>query len=170
MHEQLLTTSRFTVERRTYDHGVAGSIVRDVVVHPGAVVLLPILADGRIVMIRQLRRAVGERLWELPAGTREPHEEPVETARRELIEETGYRAGTMAAMAEFFTSPGVMTELMHAFLATDLEPMGQRLERGEDIDVEALDAERVRIMLGRGELRDAKTMAVMGMYFTRDKT
>ncbi len=90
MHQTLLATRRFHVERREYARSGRSPIVREVVVHPGAVVVLPILDDGRVVMIRQHRHAVDCELWELPAGTREADESPLETTRRELIEETGY--------------------------------------------------------------------------------
>ena len=163
--KKLLEMPRFIVERREYDDGDALPIVRDVVVHPGAVVILPILEAGRIVMIRNIRQAAGERLWELPAGTREPGEPELETAGRELIEETGYRAGSIEPLAEFFTSPGILSELMHAFVATDLTYVGQQLEHGERIDVEPVEADRLRRMMRDGVIRDGKTLAVLGLYF-----
>jgi len=173
MHEELLQTPRFSVQRRRFDQAGSEPIVRDVVVHPGAVVILPLLSDksGKeqdcIVMIRQMRYSVGETLWELPAGTREPNEPPIETARRELIEETGYEAGQIKPLAEFYTSPGITTELMHAFVASDLTHVGQRLEHGEQISVEPMLGEDVQGMLSSGEIRDGKTMAVLGLYFAK---
>src|SRR3990172_8332587 len=95
MQELLLSTSRFNVERRVFVGGDGRSITREVVVHPGAVVILPILDARRVVMIRNFRYTVEEELWELPAGTTEPNEASIETARRELEEETGYRAETL---------------------------------------------------------------------------
>ena len=167
MHELLLSTSRFNVERRVFA-GVDGrSVVREVVVHPGAVVILPILDARRIVMIRNYRHTVEQELWELPAGTVEPNEAPIETARRELEEEAGFRAGTMTPLTEFFTSPGVLTERMFAFVATELQPVGQRLEVGERIVAEIVELDRVRRWLVNGELRDGKTIAVLGTYFAR---
>ena len=91
MHKQLLSTGRFTVEQRVHPGPGDEPIVREVVVHPGAVVILPILDEGRIVMIRNHRISVDQELWELPAGTRETGEEPIETARRELEEEAADR-------------------------------------------------------------------------------
>jgi len=179
MHERLIETPRFTVERRRYRHTDGGELIRDVVVHPGAVVVLAMIkkknADqhvgkrlqDRIVMIRQLRRSVEKTLLELPAGTREPDEPPIETARRELIEETGFQAGQMEPLATFYTSPGITTELMHAFVATELTEVGQNLERGEEIEVETIDVKRARAMLTCGELCDGKTIAVLGMYFAK---
>ncbi len=130
-------------------------------------VILPVLDARRIVMIRNYRHTVEQELWELPAGTAEPNEAPIETARRELEEEAGYRAGTMTPLTEFFTSPGVLTERMFAFVATELQPVGQRLEVGERIVAEIVELDRARKWLTSGELRDGKTIAVLGTYFAR---
>ena len=167
MRKELLSTPRFTVEQREYASPKGKAIIRYVVVHPGAAVILPVLDDGRLVMIRQVREVVEQELWELPAGTLEPGEPPIETARRELEEETGYRAGKIEPMVEFFSTPGICTEKMHTFLATDLTQVGQRLEQNERITVEVLEASEVRRMLLAGELVDAKTIAILGLYFAR---
>lgn len=167
MHKQLLSTGRFTVEQRVHPGPGDKPIVREVVVHPGAVVVLPILNEDRIVMIRNHRFAVDQELWELPAGTKETGEEPIETARRELEEETGFRAARVVPLIEFYTSPGICTELMHAFVATDLSPVGQRLEPGERIVVETLSTAEARRRFTAGEFRDGKTIAVLGTYFAR---
>ena len=168
MQKHLLSTRLFTVEHREYPRTGREPVRRDVIVHPGAVVILPILDDRRIVMIRNYRYTVEEELWELPAGTREPDEAPIETARRELEEEAGYRPGRMTPLIEFYTSPGILTERMHAFLATELTPVGQNLQGTERISVHLLDVERVRRMLANGEFHDGKTIAVLGTYFVRN--
>jgi len=165
--ELLLSTTRFDVERRVFTGTDGRSITREAVVHPAAVVILPIVDAHRIVMIRNFRYTIEEELWELPAGTAEPEEAAIETARRELEEETGYRAGTMTPLAEFFTSPGVLTERMFAFVATDLTSVGQRLEHGERIVAEVVELDRARRWLVNGQLRDGKTIAVLGTYFAR---
>lgn len=165
MHKPLLTTRLFTVEQRSYTNPGGDPIHRDVVVHPGAVVTLPLLTDGRIVMIRNFRYCVDQELWELPAGTIEPNEPPIETACRELEEETGYRAGTMTPLMEFFTSPGICTELMRAFVATELTYVGQDLQGGERIEVERITVDEARRRLLDAEFRDGKTIAVLGHYF-----
>ena len=133
---------------------------REVVRHPGAVVVVPILDDGRIVLIRNHRVALGEgvRLWECCAGTMEPPEEPILCAGRELIEETGYRAATLSPLGWFYTTPGLTDERMHAFVATGLTHVGQDLEDDESIAVELVPAARVLDMIASGELRDAKSM------------
>jgi ADP-ribose pyrophosphatase len=162
--ERLLSAAKFSVERRVLRDPSGREVRREVVVHPGAVVILPRLDHERLVMIRNFRYSVEEELWELPAGTAEPGEPAIDTARRELIEETGFHAERMTPLAEFYTSPGVMTELMQAFVAEKLTPVGQRLEPDERIKVEIVTFARAREMFVGGELRDGKTMAVLGMY------
>ncbi|HVT81718.1 MAG TPA: NUDIX hydrolase, partial [Phycisphaerae bacterium] len=119
-------------------HG--GQRKREVVLHPGAVIVLPVLQDGRIVMIRNRRHTVNEVLLELCAGTLERDEagvseDPLACAGRELEEETGYRAGKVVPFGWFYTSPGILTEKMYAFVATDLTQVGQDLEDNEQIEV-----------------------------------
>lgn len=95
---------------------------REVVEHPGAVGVVALDESGRVLMIRQYRHPVGRLLWELPAGLRDmPGEPPLHTARRELLEETGYRARQWHVLADYFSSPGIITERLRVFLARDLE-------------------------------------------------
>ena len=169
LRKLLVNTPRFSVERRAYARKGAKPLIRDVIVHPGAVVILPFLADDRIVMVRQYRHSVERELLELPAGTIEPNEKPIETARRELIEETGYEAGSIQPLAEFFTSPGILTERMYAFVARDLTHVGQALEHDEQLVVEPMGLDAARLKLMAGELHDAKTMAALGLYLLQAK-
>src|SRR5438105_3671707 len=94
---------------------------REVVVHPGAVVVLPLTDDGQVLLIRTRRYAVGQNLIELPAGTLEKGEDPINCAGRELLEETGYLAGRLKSIGAFFTSPGILSERMYAYAAYDLQ-------------------------------------------------
>jgi ADP-ribose pyrophosphatase len=165
--EQLLKTRRFTVERRTTREPGKDPVAREVVVHPGAAVVLPILEDGRILLNRQFRPTVEKALLELPAGTIDPGEKPVETAARELEEETGYRAARLEPLIEFYPSPGVLTERMYAFVATELTFVGQRLDSGEEIEVEVVPRDHVERMLIDGEFHDGKTIATLGLWFLR---
>ncbi len=167
MREVLLKTRKFDIERRTLVRPGGREVTRELVVHPGAVVLLPILDDGRIVMIRNVRHAAGQELLELPAGTREPNESAEATAFRELEEETGYRAERIAPMLEFYPSPGILTELMHVFVATGLRPSVQRLQGDEEIVVELHDPHELRRLVVDGHLRDGKTIAVLATYLLR---
>lgn len=137
---------------------------REVCVHPGAVVVLPILPDGKVLLIRNYRYAVGESLLELPAGTIDRGEEPINCAGRELIEETGYTAGRLKAMGSFFSSPGILSERMHAYAAYDLRPGRQHLEVGEEIELRPTEWEDVIDKIRSGDIRDAKTIAAVLMF------
>jgi ADP-ribose pyrophosphatase len=161
---------KFDFERVNIAPAGAEPVWREVVRHPGAVCILPILSDpnggeDRIVMIRNHRFAVGgpggERLWEIPAGTREAGESIETTAGRELIEEAGYEAGRLEYLLWFYTTPGMTDEKMHAVLATDLAPVGQQLEEDERIEVRVLPATEVFLMLDRGDIVDGKTVAAL---------
>lgn len=145
--------------------GPGGSpIRREVVRHPGAVVLVPILGEGagrRLVLIRNERVSIGRAIYELPAGTLEPLEKPEECAPRELAEETGYEAATIEPLGRFYTSPGVTDELMWAFLATGLRHVGQRLQPDERLTVHPVPVDEALAMVDRGELMDGKSMAAL---------
>jgi ADP-ribose pyrophosphatase len=138
--------------------------IREVVVHPGAVLILPVLDDGRVVLIRNFRHTVHEALWELPAGTLEKGEDPALCAARELTEETGYTAAQVEALGWFFTSPGVLTEKMYVFLASGLVAGRQKLEDNERIEVHPLSFQTVRRMILENQIVDAKTVATLLKY------
>ena len=137
---------------------------RDVVIHPGAVSILPILNDSQIVMIRNSRFAVGKMLWEIPAGTLEPNEAPLETAKRELIEETGYSGKEFELLTIFYTSPGFCNEVMHAYVAKQLTYEGQKLEDSEEISVEVVKWKDALKMIENNEICDGKTIASLLYY------
>ncbi len=140
---------------------------REIVTHPGAVVVLPVLDEQSIVMIRNHRPAAGGALWELPAGTLDvPGEPPVACAKRELVEEAGYAAGRIEPLTTFYTSPGICTEQMHAFAAYDLERVGQQLEGGERIVAEVVSWDRTMQMVRDGAITDGKTLATLLYYRT----
>lgn len=165
MTQVLLKAKKFQVELRESTTGGGRIVQREVVAHPGAVVILPILDGQRFVFVRNIRHSIGQELLELPAGTREPGEPPIETARRELEEETGYRAALLAPLATFYTSPGITDELMHAYLATGLTFVGQKLDEGEEIVTQIHDVATTRRLLSTAALQDAKSLAVLGIYF-----
>src|SRR5688500_13808946 len=108
---------------------------REVVAHGGAVCILPLFPNETVLLIRNRRYAVGQILLELPAGTLEKNEDPINCAGRELLEETGYLAGRLRPIGNFYTSPGILSEKMYAFVAYDLEKQEQ-LEEGEEIELE----------------------------------
>ncbi len=140
---------------------------RDIVGHPGAVAIVAIDPDGRVILVRQWRTAAGEALLEIPAGTLDVDpesgdvEDPDRAARRELEEETGYRARTWRRLARFWTAPGFATELMHLYLATDLEVAGAgRMvpEEDERLTVETVPLADAIDAVERGAIADAKSI------------
>ncbi len=158
---------RFNVEKLTGVDERGKSFTREVVRHPGAVVVLPVLDDNHVVMIENYRVAVGATLLELPAGTREPNEPPEVTAERELIEETGYRAGRIERFHSFYASPGIMDEEMILYLATDLTPGEPERESGEEIENRVLTWDEAMQALSSGRIKDAKS--IVGLLLYRDR-
>ncbi len=142
---------------------VGRQYMKEIVEHPGAVAIIPILDDGKIIMIKQYRYAVKRELIEIPAGTIENGEKPEECAYRELIEETGYIAGEIFKIAEFYLAPGYSEEVLYLFIARKLVKRGEaRLEIDEKIgDVIVVSLNEAIEMVGRGEIRDAKTICAL---------
>jgi len=156
--EILLTTPKFRVVRETVTTGAGKTKTREIVRHPGACVIVPLLDDGRVCLIRNWRIAVGKTLIELPAGTLEPPEPPHVAAERELIEETGYRAAKIEFLHAFFLSPGILDEKMHLYLATGLTAGQTAREEGEEIENWLVPWDEAIAMIFRGEIEDAKTI------------
>ena len=141
-------------------------VEREVLRHPGASVLLPVTEDRKVVLVRQYRYAAGEFLLEVPAGTIDPGERPEETARRELVEETGYYPNRLEKLTEFFPSPGVLEELMHLFVATELERREGSLDDDESLEpVELSWEEALSLEIGK-DVRDAKTIIALSYLRT----
>ncbi len=169
MNELLLKTVKFNVERREHEVPGKGTVRREMVVHPGAVLILPLLDPQRIVMIRNYRYAVERELLELPAGTLEPPEPPRQCAARELEEETGYQSAEIEPLCRFYTSPGFTDELMHVYVARDLTRTRQDLQDNEQIQVEIMrydDAIRATL---DGRIQDGKTIAALHVYHCRQR-
>jgi ADP-ribose pyrophosphatase len=165
--EVLVAGKRFRVERREVAKRDGGSEKREMIVHPGCVVLLPVLDDGQIVLIRNQRFTVGRTLWELPAGTLDPGESPEHCAARELEEETGYRATRLTPLLEFYTAPGVSDERAYVFVADGLVPAQQHLDDTEQIEVHKKTADQVMGMLRAREIEDAKSIASLLFWWMR---
>ncbi|HVQ65726.1 MAG TPA: NUDIX hydrolase [Terriglobia bacterium] len=130
----------------------------EIVVHPGAVCVVPLLDNGDVVLVRQYRHATGTRLLEICAGGLKPGEDPLEAARRELEEETGYLAGKLVERARFWTTPGFTTEFMYLYEATDLVKTQTNLDEDEIIDVEIATPEDSLRMIDDGRIQDAKSI------------
>jgi len=137
---------------------------RDIVVHPGSVVIIPVLDDGRIVLIRQFRYAAGQYLWELVAGHKEPGEDPAKGARRELMEETGYTAKRIRKLFEIFPSPGLLGERMDIYLAKGLTKGIAQPEEDERISQKIVTLAEAERWIREAKIRDAKTIAGLLYY------
>jgi ADP-ribose pyrophosphatase len=138
--------------------------IREVVKHPGGVVAVPVLEDGRLLLVRQFRYPLQKYILELPAGKLDSGQSPLETMKRELEEETGYRAEVMRYEFSFCTSPGFSDEIIHLFLARGLTHVAQRLEEGEHITVESYTLDECLHMIKTGEVADAKTIVGILWY------
>lgn len=167
MGQELLRARKFTVERREYNVPGVGQVQRELVVHPGAVLILPILGPDQIILINNFRFSVGEELLELPAGTLEPGEEPSICAGRELEEETGYVTDRIEPLCRFYTSPGFTNELMYCFVATGLTHVGQKCEPTEQIRVQPMSPAEALDACVDGRIVDGKTIAALQVYHYR---
>ena len=169
--EILWDSERFRIVRRGQTLPDGTHHERDVILHPGAVTVLPLLPADRILLIRNQRLAVQETLLELPAGTLEPGEDPAETARRELAEETGYAAESIRFIHSFWMSPGILCERMHLFVAEGLRRGEMRLEKGEQIEPLAVTWDEAMDLVRAGQIQDAKTLVGLLWYdrFLRKK-
>jgi ADP-ribose pyrophosphatase len=162
--DTLLQTSRFRVVRegRQTDRGQV--YTREYVQHPGAVTIIPLVDDDHLCLIRNYRLAVHATLIELPAGTLDPGETPAETARREITEETGYRAGEVELLTAFWMSPGILDERMWLFAARDLTPGEPSREVNEEIENLVVSRAEALEMVRDGTIQDAKTIAGLLLF------
>lgn len=152
-------------EKVLYPDGRTATI--EVLLHPGAVTILPLDEEGNIWFVRQYRHPAGQMLLELPAGTCEPGEPPEVTAAREIREEIGMAAESLEELQGLFLAPGYSTEYMHNFLATGLYPDQLEMDASEFIQVEKYPVAEVYAMLDRGEIIDGKTIALLGILHQR---
>jgi ADP-ribose pyrophosphatase len=134
---------------------------REVVEHPGAVGILPVLPDGRLILVRQYRYAVGREMLEIPAGTREPDEGPEACAHRELREETGYVATELKEMVRFFVSPGWATEELIIYVATDVVPGPSEPADDEFLQIVQVRPEDVVHLIRNGDIADSKSIIAL---------
>jgi len=141
---------------------------REVVTHPGAVAIVPLLADGRVIMVRQYRHAAGQVLYELPAGTLAPGESALECAKRELAEETGYEAEHVRLLFSAYLSPGYSSEIIHVFCASGLRHTATAgPDEDERLEVVTLPLSEAVAMVGRGEVQNAAAMCGLLAAFRR---
>jgi len=154
---------RVTTDEVRLPNGHLASL--EVVHHPGGAAAVAIDAEGRVCLLKQYRYVANGWLWELPAGKLEPNEPPLTTAQRELIEEAGVSARSWRSLGSYLSSPGIFTEVLHLFLATELEPAATAHERAEVIEVHWVPFAEACERALSGEIRDGKT--AMGLLRAR---
>jgi ADP-ribose pyrophosphatase len=162
MTRQILFRGRkIQVALDTTVHADGRTVQRDVVLHPGAAAILPLIDSQHVCLVRNRRPIIDQTLWEIPAGTLEVGELPEAAAARELAEETGYQAREWKKLAEFFPSPGVLSERTHLYLARDLLSGEMHLERDEDLEPRILPWQEALSWALDGTIRDAKTLVAL---------
>jgi ADP-ribose pyrophosphatase len=149
-------------ENITLENGVTLDI--DIIHHPGAAAIVALSEDNEVILIRQYRHAIGNYIWEIPAGTLDPDEPPEKCAQRELMEETGYAANKFEKLGEITPVPGYSDERIHIFVATDLTAVRQNLDEDELLQVHEIKIDRVMEMMSDGSIQDSKTLA--GLFMT----
>ena len=161
--EIIHTSAKFDVAINKILTRSGEEIERPFVDHPGSVVMIPVLADGRLVMVRQFRHPCHRNFLELPAGTAHRGEPLEQTAVRELAEETGYRTARMDRVFAIFPLPGLTNERMAYFRCSELSEGPVQREVDEEMDVELLSLEDALALVGRGEICDGKT--ILGIWW-----
>ena len=150
------------VDEIEYESGNKG--IREVAIHPGGAVVVPIKDDGKIILVRQFRYPLQKTLIELPAGKLDKDEDPLVCATRELEEETGYKAKEIKKLGEIYTAPGYCTEILHIYSASGLTPGNHNREEGEQgMEILELTIDEIKKMIFSGKITDAKTIA--GIFY-----
>jgi len=166
-HTKTLYRGRvFTLEKENVTLGNGNTAELDVIHHPGAAAMVPLTDDDQVILLRQYRHAIRRNIWEIPAGTLEPGEDHESCARREVEEETGYRAAHLVRLGQIIPVPGYSDETISLYLCTGLTLTGQNLDRDEQITVQPVPLSAALAMISSGEIQDAKT--ITGLFMTRD--
>ena len=151
-----------TVDTITMPHG--GEAFRETVLHNGGSAVLPVDSDGNVILVRQYRHSAKNLVLEIPAGIREPNEDPYDCAIRELEEETGFKTGKLGFLTAMYSAIGFCSEVIYIYYADKLSPGVQNLDRDEFIELERYPLEKAVEMVFNGEIRDSKTIAAIFMY------
>jgi len=154
----------FTLLKENITLGNGVTIDLDIIRHPGASAIVPISQNNTIILIKQYRHAVGDFIWEIPAGTLNSNESPLECAKRELIEEIGFSGNIWHKLGVITPLPGYSDEHIHIFLATDLVPNKQDLDEDEMLDVHEFGLADATEMIYNGSIQDGKTIS--GIFMT----
>ena len=155
------------VETVTLPNGATVDL--EIIRHQGAVAVVPLKDDGTVLLIRQYRHAAGGYIYEVPAGKLEPGEDPRHCAARELEEEIGYRASSLAHLLTFYTTPGFTDEVIHLFLATGLTPGNQNLDHDEVLEVVEMPLDEAMARIEDGTIRDGKTIVGLQAVYLRSR-
>jgi len=147
------------VERRKFPNNYVGTL--EIVKHPGAVLIVPFLNNGKIALIRQYRPVIKSTIWELPAGTLHKNEAPLVCAKRELIEEIGYKAKEWKKLGHIYPAPGYTTEKILIYEARRLEKVGSDIQEDEVIVVKELTKNQIKRLLKSGKITDSKTISAL---------
>lgn len=149
------------IDEIEYESGNKG--IREVAVHPGGAVIVPVTKEGKIILVTQFRYPFQKELMEFPAGKLDKDEHPLKCAERELEEETGFKAGKIKKLGEIYTAPGYCTEVLHIYMAKDLTAGNHNREKGElGMQIHKFTINEVEEKIGKGEIVDAKT--ICGIY------
>lgn len=138
-----------------------------VVEHPGAVAVVPVFGNGDVLLLKQFRPTIGRELWEIPAGTLEPGESPLATAKREIVEETGFAAKRWSKLGAFYSAPGFCTELLHVYAARGLSPATAELDADEILKPVRMSMKKALGLIETGAIRDAKSIAGLLLHHGR---
>ncbi len=166
-HEELYHGKIVDLHVDTILHPSGRTAIREVVLHPGGVVAVPVLDDGRLIFVHQFRYPLKKYILEFPAGKLDSQLSAREMIARELEEEIGYRAGSLSHECSFYTSPGISNEFIHLFVARDLAPVPQRLEEGEHITVKMYTTGQCLALVDRSEIIDGKTLLGLLWYLRK---
>jgi ADP-ribose pyrophosphatase len=156
--ETLFEGSFLRARRDTVELPNGHTATREYIVHPGAVVVVPLLDDGRVLMVRQYRYPIGRVMLEFPAGKLDPGEDPLECGRRELLEETGYRGGEWSSAGAMHVAIAYSTEIIHIFFARGLTPGQARTDEDEFVDVHPMAVDELFAACRDGRVTDSKTL------------
>lgn len=158
---------RLNLRNDFVDCGLDSPVCREVVEHPGAVVILPVLDDGNLLMIEQYRHPIETFLFEFPAGTLEKNESPEDCASRELVEETSMRASKLESLGIVYPAPGFCNEVQYLFVAHGLTPEQGTTDPGEVIETRAMHISEIKKAIGEGRITDSKSISILYRAFLR---
>ena len=153
------------IDEIEYESGNKG--IREVAVHPGGAVIVPVTNDGDIILVTQFRYPFQKELMEFPAGKLDEDEDPLKCAERELEEETGFKAGRIEKLGEIYTAPGYCTEILHIYVARDLTIGNHNREEGElGMQIHKFTIDEVEEKIAKGEIVDSKT--ICAIYYLKN--